>query len=87
MKRYIRSSVGSKNIEYKKKYINDIIKKIRNGSASPSETATAVDMITWLWKWKHIDEATKNDLCDRITNAMAGIEDEADWNDESNYFN
>lgn len=89
MKRYINSaSISPERIASKKKFINDIIKKIRRGTASVAEIDRACESVVWLWKWKHIDAATKDELCDRLSNAMEGIDDEPfpDWDDESAYF-
>ena len=86
MKKYIRASIKPERIESKKKYINQVVDKIRRGTASSEEISKACDSVVWLWKWKHIDDATKDTLCDELINAMGGIDDEADWNDESNYF-
>lgn len=88
MKRYVRSSINPQRIESKKKFIQEIITKIRRGTASTAEIDRACESVVWLWKWKHIDDATKDELCDKLTNAMEGIDDEPlpDWNDESAYF-
>ena len=88
MKRYVRSSISPQRIESKKKFIQEIITKIRRGTASTAEIDRACESVVWLWKWKHIDDATKDALCDKLTNAMEGIDDEPlpDWNDESAYF-
>ena len=88
MKKYIRSSISPKRIETKKKFVQDIITKIRRGNASVAEIDRACETVVWLWKWKHIDDATKDLLCDKLTNAMDGADDEplADWDDESAYF-
>ena len=87
MKKYVRSSISPSRVETKKKFIQDVISKIRRGTASMNEIDRACDSVVWLWKWKHIDEETKNALCDKLTNAMSGIDEEIDMNDESNYFN
>lgn len=72
MKKYIRASIKPERIEYKKNYINSVIKKIHNGSASMQEMDTACDMIYWLWKWKVIDREESGKLADLISDAMEG---------------
>ena len=86
MKIYSHSRVNQKTIDYKKKYINDVIKKVYRGSASMQELSTACDMITWLWKWKVIDREESGKLADMISDAMQGIYPEDDWNN-GDYFN
>ena len=88
MKKYIRSSIRPERIESKKKFIDSIITKIKRGNASIAEIDRACESVVWLWKWKHIDRATMESLCDRLTNAMDGVDDEPlpDWDDESTYF-
>lgn len=73
MKKYIRSSIKPERIESKKKFINQVVDKIRRGNASVDEISKACDSVVWLWKWKHIDDATKDELCDKLSDAMEGI--------------
>ncbi len=88
MKRYIHSSISPRRIESKKKFIQDIVAKIKRGNASVAEIDRACESVVWLWKWKHIDDATKDMLCDKLINAMNGVDDEPlpDWDDESAVF-
>ena len=88
MKRYTRASISPQRIESKKKFIQGIITKIRRGTASIAEIDRACESVVWLWKWKHIDRATMENLCDRLSNAMEGIDDEPlpDWDDDSAVF-
>lgn len=84
MKIYSHSKVNQKTIDYKKKFINDTINKIRKGTASSTDIATACDMITWLWKWKVIDREESGRLADMISDAMEGKDPECYTTD--NYF-
>lgn len=86
MKKYIRTSASSKNIEYKKKFINDTIKKIRRGTATSGDISTACNMIDWLWRWKVIDREESGKLADMISDAMEGKFPEDDWDNPDSYF-
>lgn len=79
MKKYIRTSIKPERIESKKKFINQVVGRIRKGTASTEEISRACDSVVWLWKWKHIDRATMENLCDKLTNAMDGVDDTSDW--------
>ena len=86
MKIYSHSKVSQKAIYYKKKYVNDVVKKIYNGSASMNEISTACDMVTWLWKWKVIDREESGRLADLLSDAMEGKYPDDNWDNEDNYF-
>ena len=79
MKKYIRTSIKPERIESKKKFINQVVDRIRKGTASTEEISRACDSVVWLWKWKHIDRETMENLCDKLTNAMDGVDDTSDW--------
>lgn len=83
MKKYIRTSIKPERIESKKKFINQIVDKIHKGTASIEEISRACDSVVWLWKWKHIDRATMENLCDKLTNAMDGVDDTSDWSGDT----
>jgi hypothetical protein len=71
MKRYIQSSkVSQRTIDYKKKYIENVVNRISRGLASSTEIATACDMVAWLWKWKVIDREECDQLADLLADAM-----------------
>lgn len=72
MKIYSHSKVSQKTIDYKKKYIDTVISKVRRGSASMEELHNACEMIHWLWKWKVIDREESGKLADLISDAMEG---------------
>ena len=72
MKIYSHSKVSQKTIDYKKKYIDTVISKVRRGSASMEEINSACEMIHWLWKWKVIDREESGKLADLISDAMEG---------------
>ena len=80
MKRYIRSSIKPEKLEFKKKYIDQVIDKIRKGTASIGDISKACDSVVWLWRWKHIDSETKDRLCDKLINAMDGVDNFDDSN-------
>lgn len=79
--------VSQKTIDYKKKYVYQVAEKVRRGTASMQEIATACDMITWLWKWKVIDREESGRLADIMSDAMEGKYPEDDLGDQSQYFN
>lgn len=79
MKKYIRTSIKPERIESKKRFINQVVDRIRKGAASTEEISQACDSVVWLWKWKHIDRETMENLCDKLTNAMDGVDDTSDW--------
>lgn len=83
MKKYVRTSISPERIASKKKFIQYVITKIRKGTASISEIDKACESVVWLWRWKHIDDATKDELCDKLTNAMEGIDDEFTYFEEN----
>ena len=83
MKIYSHSKVSQHAIDYKKKFINDTINKIRRGTASSTDVSTACNMIDWLWRWKVIDREESGRLADMISDAMEGKDSE--WGDD-NYF-
>ena len=72
MKIYAHGKVSQKTIDYKKKYIDTVISKIRRGSVSMEELNNACEMIHWLWKWKVIDREESGKLADMISDAMEG---------------
>lgn len=76
MKKYIRTSIKPERIESKKKFINQVIDRIHRGTATTQDIDKACDSVVWLWKWKHIDDATKDDLCTKLTNALDGVWDD-----------
>ena len=65
-------AIKQKTIDNKLKFINDVIKKIKRGTATMSEIDKACDTITWLWKWKVIDREETDRLADEISDAMEG---------------
>lgn len=81
--RMVMCSMKPEKVEAKKKFVDQIVNKICKGTASIAEIDRACESVVWLWKWKHIDDETKNLLCDKLTNAMNGVDDEIlpDWDD------
>lgn len=86
MKIYSHSKISQKTIDYKKKYVNNIISKVRRGSASMEELNNACEMIHWLWKWEVIDREESGKLADLISDAMEGKYPEDNWDDEGQFF-
>lgn len=70
------SRISQKTIDAKIKFINNVIEKIKRGTATGVEIDKACDMITWLWKWKVIDREESGKLADRISDALEGKEGE-----------
>lgn len=68
------SRISQKTIDTKVRFINDVIEKIKHGTAAMSEIDKACDMIHWLWKWKVIDREESCKLADAISDAMEGRE-------------
>lgn len=65
-------TIKQKTIDNKLKFINDVIEKIKRGTARMPEIDKACDTIHWLWKWKVIDREESGRLADRISDAMEG---------------
>jgi hypothetical protein len=68
------AKINQKTIDSKLKFINNVIEKIKRGTATTSEIDRACDTISWLWKWKVIDREESGRLADAISDAMEGIE-------------
>lgn len=68
------AKINQKTIDNKLKFINNVIEKIKRGTATTSEIDRACDTISWLWKWKVIDREESGRLADAISDAMEGIE-------------
>ena len=66
--------IKQKTIDNKLKFINNVIEKIKRGTATMPEIDKACDTIAWLWKWKVIDREESGRLADRISDAMEGKE-------------
>ena len=66
------ANISQKTIDNKLKFINNVIEKIKRGTATISEIDKACDTIAWLWKWKVIDREECGKLADRISDAMKG---------------
>lgn len=58
-------------VQYKIDWINNRLDYYeRNGMANfraHADMEKVADSITWLWKWRHIDRATMEQMCDRTT--------------------
>ena len=68
------AKINQKTIDNKLKFINNVVEKIKRGTATTSEIDRACDTISWLWKWKVIDREESGRLADAISDAMEGIE-------------
>ena len=68
------AKINQKTIDAKKKFINDVIEKIKKGTAAQYEIDKACDTIYWMYQWKVIDREESGRLADAISDAMEGIE-------------
>lgn len=67
--------ISQKAIQHKLDFINNVIKKIKRGTATMPEIDKACDTIHWLYQWKIIDREKSCELAEKITNAMEGKPD------------
>ena len=68
--------ISQKAIQHKLDFINNVIKKIKRGTATMAEIDKACDTIHWLYQWKIIDREKSCELAEEITDAMEGKSDE-----------
>lgn len=66
------SKINQKTINTKKKFVNDVIEKIKKGTAAQYEIEKACDIIYWMYQWKVIDREESGRLADAISDAMEG---------------
>lgn len=68
--------ISQRTIDHKLNFINNVIQKIKNGTASMAEIDKACDTIYWLYQWKVIDRDKSCELAEKITKAMEDKPDE-----------
>lgn len=70
--RTIKKTV-SKERNYYQEIDNAISQHERVGGYKQFTISWICDRIDWCWKFRHINEEQKNELCDRIIAVMEGI--------------
>ena len=60
------TTLKTETLQRKLNYINRNILRISKGDHNPALIAETTDAIEWLWRFRHISESQKDELCDKV---------------------